>query len=222
VIESDDFAQNTKLEILDLSENFITELPADVFTPLTNLKALYFLFNYVREIPATLFSTNTELELLSFVDNQLTGFEPGTFDGLKKAKLLAFGQQGKAEDKAKNFDSTGIPDGLFDDLESLEYLSSFFMNIGVLKEKWFGPWSAKLEAVVVFLYGSGQAGPLLIEDGVFDKLPSLIDIASYTSGNVINPTDVANNSKLKTVLYGSQFDILAPLPEPDLYNAALI
>jgi len=63
---------------------------------------------------------------------------------------------------------------------------------------------------------------LVVEEGVFDKLPNIIDFTSYSSGNIINPADVANNANIRQVLYGSQFDINAPLPEPALYNAALI
>jgi len=222
VLESDDFASNSKLEILNLSNNFITEIPDDLLASVTDLKSFFFNFNYVTAIPATLFGTTTDIELISLVDNKLTEFEAGTFAGLGSLKLLAFGQQGKAADRGKIFSADGIPDGLFDDLVSLEYFSTFINAVGVLKESWFGDWSANLEVIAIFLYQTGPVPPLVIEDGVFDKLPSLIDIAAYSSGNVIEPTDVSNNPNLLTVLYGSQFDILAPLPEPALYNAALI
>jgi len=222
MLESDDFASNTKLQILNLSNNFITEIPADLLAPLTDLKAFFFNFNYISAVPVTLFSTTTNIEMISVVENKLTKFEADTFAGLGSLKLLAFGQQGKALDRGKIFSADGIPDGLFDDLVSLEYFSTFINSIGILKESWFGAWSANLEALAIFLYQTGPVPPLVIEDGVFDKLPSLIDFASYTSGNIINPGDVTNNPNLLTVLYGSQFDILAPLPEPALYNAALI
>jgi len=225
MLESDDFASNTKLQILNLSNNFITEIPADLLAPLTDLKTFFFNFNYITAVPATLFSTTTDIELISFVDNKLTEFESDTFAGLRSLKLLAFGQQGKALDRGKIFSADSIPDGLFDDLVSLEYFSTFINGVGVLKESWFGDWSANLEGIAIFLYQlptKGPIPPLVIEDGVFDKLPSLIDIATYSSGNIINPGDVTNNKKLLTVLYGSQFGILAPLPEPALFNAALV
>ena len=41
----------------------------------------------------------------------------------------------------------------------------------------------------------------------FELLPSLIDFGAYTSGVNISPDDVATNTKLKILLYGSQFDI---------------
>merc|ERR1712119_249337 len=144
-----------------------------------------------------------DLEMIALVDNKLTAFESGTFNG-------------------QIFDANGIPDDLFKDLVSLEYLSTFINNVGVLKNVWFGAWSAKLESIAIFLYQTAPKPPLVIEDGVFDKLPSLIDISTYTSGNVISPTDVVSNKDIMTVLYGSQFDINIPLPEPALYKEDLI
>ena len=68
----------------------------------------------------------------------------------------------------------------------------------------FGAWSAKIESFVIFF------NPLLteIEEGVFDLMPSLIDFAAYSTGDlvgqpvVIDPTEVTNNPKLKNILYG--------------------
>jgi len=227
MLEPNDFANNKNLEIINLSNNFIIDLPGDIFAPLAKLKALYFNFNYIKMLPSTTFSVNTEIEMIAVGDNQLTGFEEGTFDGLSSLKLLAFGQQGKHLNRGRIFGKDGIPDGLFDDLVSLEYLSTFINDIGILKNSMFGDWSAKLESIAIFLYAPPQAPKsnppaLIIEDGVFGKLPNLIDIAAYTSGNVISPDDMTSNTKIKTVLYGSQFSVLAPLPEPALYKADLV
>lgn len=221
-LESDDFASNTKLEVINLSNNFITELPADLLATTTDLKAFFFNFNYITSIPTTFFATTPDIEIIVVVDNNLPGFELGTFDGLSKLKSLGFGQQGKAANRGQVMSADGVPDGLFDDLVSLEYMSTFINGIGVLRESFFGAWSANVEAIAIFLYQTSPIPPLVIEDGVFEKLPSLIDFATYSSGNVVNPDDVATNTNLKHMLYGSQFDILAPLPEPALYNAALL
>jgi len=221
LLESDTFAANTNLEIINLSNNFVTDLPVDLLTANTALKAFFFNFNYITSVPVTFLSTLSALELVSFVDNKLTGFELGTFDGLGNVKLLAFGQQGKAGNNGNIFSADGLPDGLFDDLVSLEYLSSFINGVGVLKNSLFGDWSSKIESIAIFLYQRGPVPPLVVEDGVFDKLPNLIDFSSYSSGNIINPADVENNANIKTVLYGSQFDILAPLPEPALFKEDL-
>jgi len=222
MLESDTFAANTNIEIINLSNNFVTELPADLLSANTALKALFLNFNYITNVPVTFLSTLSALELVSFVDNKLTGFELGTFDGLGNVKLLAFGQQGKGGDRGKVFTADGLPDGLFDDLVSLEYFSTFINSVGVLKDSFFGAWSSKIESIAIFLYQTGPVPPLVVEEGVFDKLPNIIDFTSYSSGNIINPADVANNANIRQVLYGSQFDINAPLPEPALYNAALI
>ena len=213
-LDSGTFAANTKLEVILLNNNFIAEFPADLLASNTALKEFQSNFNYLENIPASLFSNTPNLEILSLVDNKLTGFELGTFSGLGLLKLLAFGQQGKAQNQGKIFNEDGLPDGIFDDLVSLEYLSTFINGIGTLKNSLFGAWSAKVESIAIFL--NDPSTPLVVENGVFDKLPSLIDFASYTSGNIVNPTDVANNPNIKFVLYGSQFDILAPLPKPEL------
>jgi len=215
-LESDDFASNTELEIINLSNNFITEYPADFFSNLTKLKAFYALFNYVEKIPDKLFSKNNEIEMIAVVGNKLEGFEAGTFDGLSKLKLLAFGGQGKASFDGRIFTEDGIPDGLFDDLVSLEYMSWFIHSIGRIKSTWFGDWSAKVENIVGFIY-KGNNPPVVVEEGVFEKLPNLINFASYTAGNVVNPTDVATNTKLRSITFGNQGDINQPLPFSGLF-----
>jgi len=217
-LSSDDFANNTKLEIINVNNNFIADLPADIFFPLPKLKAFFATFNYIPSLSVTQFQNNPELEMLAVVDNSISEFELGTFDGLASLQLLAISQQANGV----ILEDDGLPDGLFNDLVSLEYLSSFINGVGTLRNSLFGDWSANLEAMTFFLLNTYPVDgiPLVIEDGVFDKLPNLIHFASYTSGNVINPTDVSNNTKIRTVLYGSQFDILTPLPRPDINGNA--
>lgn len=217
-LTSNDFAANTKLEVLSLEGNFITVVPPDLIAANTELKIFNTAFNYMKDVPQTLFATNKELQAINLAFQSIKLFESGTFDGLTKLKLLSFGVQAKYLGPVPFFTEDSIPDGLFDDLVSLEYLSFFDLNIGVIKEKWFGDWSAKVEGLSIF----GQRVPaMVIEDGVFDKLPNLLDLASQNNGNIINPSDVPNNPQL-TVLYGDGTAILAPLPKPDLFNVELL
>ncbi len=123
------------------------------------------------------------------------------------------GKQGKI------FTEDGIPDSLFDDCESLEYLSTFVNGLTVLKARWFQN-TQNIESLVVFLNGIsafGPSNPLTIEEGVFDNLPNLIDFSMYSSDlfgysgvpSALDPTKFVNNEKLLGVLDGSQF-LLAP------------
>ena len=220
-LESDDFASNTNLEIINLCNNVIRELPGDLLTNNVNLKAFHFTYNYIEAVPPTLFSTTSDIEMIAFVGNFIGELQAGTFDGLTKLKLLAIGDQGGFVRPTLSEDS--IPDGIFDDLISLEYFSCFLNGIDVLKASMFGDWSANVECADVFqMKGSSPATPLVVEDGVFDLLPSLIDFATYSSGNVVSPKDVKKNPNIKTMLYGDQLDILTPLPEPDLVNPSLL
>jgi len=201
-LHSDAFVANTKLEIIDFGNNKITALPEKILATLTNLKAFFCNFNLITKVPKRLFRKNEEIEMISLVDNLLTSFEPNTFKGLYSLQLLAFGQQGGLGGGGGIFKADGVPSGLFDDLVSLEYFSVFISGLEVLPKSWFGPWSAKIESIAIF------QNPLSsIEDGVFELLPSLIDFGAYTSGVNISPDDVATNTKLKILLYGSQFDI---------------
>jgi len=220
-LHSDDFEMNTKLEIIYINNNFIVDFPADLLSTLTELKAFYLSWNYVTSLPATAFQNSLDLEIISLPGNQLPGFEAGTFDNLSSLKVLAIGEQGKGPYTAQVMDESGIPDGLFDDLVSLEFLSSFINDIGTLKSDWFGEWSENIEDLSFLLYQLGPKPPFVVEDGVFDKLPNLIKLSLYQNGNVVSPSDVQNNSKLKTVLYGNP-DILAPLPHPEIVKADLI
>lgn len=214
---SDDFASNTNLEILSMTNNFITEIPDDILTPLTKLKAFFISYNYVESISPTLFSTNVEIEMIAVLANKLERFEPGTFDGLSALQLLAFGRQGKGPFTGRVFKQDGIPDGLFDDLVSLEFLSTFINDVTEWKSSWFGEWSAKLEVIDLFFYFGSNPTGVSIENGVFDKLPNLIKLSIYSAGRPIFPAEVANNTKLRTLLYGFHSSILAPLPLQGVY-----
>jgi len=201
-LRSDAFVANTKLEIIDFGNNKITALPEDILATLTNLKAFFCNFNLITEVPERLFRKNEEIEMISLVDNRLTSFKPNTFKKLHSLQLLAFSQQGGVGSGRGIFKADGVPPGLFDDLVSLEYFSTFISGLEVLPKSWFGSWSAKIESIAIF------QNPLSsIEDGVFELLPGLIDFAAYTSGVNISPNDVATNTKLKSLLYGSQYDI---------------
>jgi len=208
-LHSDAFVANTKLEIIEFGNNKITALPEDILATLTNLKAFFCNFNLITEVPERLFRKNEEIEMISVVDNRLTSFKPNTFKGLHSLQLLAFGQQGGTvlAEGGGIFKADGIPPGLFDDLVSLEYFSVFISGLEVLPKSWFGSWSAKIESIAIFQNPLGS-----IEDGVFELLPGLIDFGAYTSGVNISPDDVATNTKLKILLYGSQFDINASNP----------
>lgn len=236
ILQLDDanFSDNKKLEIINLGNNLIgfNTIPEDgmSFTPdytfpetllydLENLKAFFITFNYITDIPSATFQNNKELEMLALVDNALVGFHPGTFDGLNNLQLLAFGQQGKGPLRGKLMTNAGIPDDLFDDLENVQYLSTFINGLTQVKARWFEKMN-KVEAIAIFLNGVSSGGPpLVVEDGVFDNLPNLIDYSQYSSDLLATPAtaaaqplaphDFAKNKKIQQVLDGTQF-ALAP------------
>merc|ERR1712032_605567 len=207
-----DLSRFTELKGIYLENNAIGGVESDTFAANTKLEVMILNNNFITELPADLLASNTVLKSFQVAFNYIKSLPVMLFSTTPKLELMSL-----VDNRL-----TGFELGTFDDLVSLQYLNTFINNISVLKSSLFGSWSAKLEVLIIFLYQTTPVPPLVIEDGVFDKLPSLIDIASYTSGNIINPTDVANNPSIKTVLYGSQFDILAPLPEPALVNEALL
>uniref|UniRef100_A0A3P9LE21 Vasorin b n=1 Tax=Oryzias latipes TaxID=8090 RepID=A0A3P9LE21_ORYLA len=83
VIKHEDFSNLQDLELLDLSQNKLTQLPDRVFEPLTSLKNLDLSSNQITHISEDCFHGMSKLERLYLYSNHITTIHPAAFDGLE-------------------------------------------------------------------------------------------------------------------------------------------
>lgn len=88
-ISADAFTDASKtIQILDLSHNKFTSLPATVFQDMRKIQKINLGSNKLGMINKNLFSGLRSLEEIKLKSCSLTQVEPGTFDGLKKLHTL--------------------------------------------------------------------------------------------------------------------------------------
>lgn len=88
----EDFTGLENLEMLDLSQNKLTELPSRVFEPLSSLCNLDLSSNHITHISQDSFAGLEMLERLYLHKNTIQSIHPAAFDGLKQ--LLELKLQG--------------------------------------------------------------------------------------------------------------------------------
>ncbi|CAO1294192.1 unnamed protein product [Diamesa serratosioi] len=81
-IKSQDFNGMQDLEYLDLSENYLTILPIDVFLTLPKLELLSMLSNQLKEIQNGIFSNNLQLRSLHLSFNEIKFLGSSLLSGL--------------------------------------------------------------------------------------------------------------------------------------------
>lgn len=82
-LTTEDFDGLEKLEMLDLSQNKLTELPDKVFEPLTSLRNLDLSSNQISYISQECFQGLALLERLYLYSNHIKSIHPAAFDGLE-------------------------------------------------------------------------------------------------------------------------------------------
>ncbi|KAK5604453.1 hypothetical protein CRENBAI_016972 [Crenichthys baileyi] len=82
-IKAEDFNGLVNLEMLDLSQNKLTDLPERVFEPLSSLKNLDLSSNQIRYISEECFHGMPQLERLYLYSNHIETIHPAAFNGLE-------------------------------------------------------------------------------------------------------------------------------------------
>ncbi|XP_052409428.1 vasorin-like isoform X1 [Carassius gibelio] len=91
-LSQEDFLELESLEMLDLSQNKLTELPDHVFEPLSSLQNLDLSANQIVHISKDSFAGLEHLERLYLYSNLIESIHPAAFDGLQQ--LLELKLQG--------------------------------------------------------------------------------------------------------------------------------
>ncbi|XP_036423649.1 leucine-rich repeat and transmembrane domain-containing protein 2 [Colossoma macropomum] len=81
VMEPGSFSNLSSLELLDLSSNFLVNLPADLFSDLISLRELVLRDNRLKTLSPKQFQSLTELQHLDLSFNSLATLPPGLLDG---------------------------------------------------------------------------------------------------------------------------------------------
>ena len=136
----DDMSMGT----LELHNNKLTSLRADVFKQQPGLRTLYLDGNELSSLPSTVFSGQSKVYILSLANNKLSSLPSGVFDGLSINRLLdlrgnaltslpagIFSKVRIYKPSSQSYDATlrlsdnelsSLPAGVFDGLSELENL----------------------------------------------------------------------------------------------------
>uniref|UniRef100_A0A8C9ZLS0 Toll-like receptor 13 n=1 Tax=Sander lucioperca TaxID=283035 RepID=A0A8C9ZLS0_SANLU len=123
----DDIRSVSSLEILNIGDNFISEVSCEDFKNTTRLRELYLYANHIGKLDGCVFESLNDLKILDMSDNLLWTFGDAFKIGLKKLEFL---------DLSNNF-VVILEKGDFQSLGSLKYLDVVSKHIGRVKHKAF-------------------------------------------------------------------------------------
>ena len=179
-IDEDALAGLPDLEIFNIDANNLTAIPESLFANNGELKQFSAFANPLTAIPEKLFHTTPGLERLAIYDTKfydpsgigITKLEPDVFKGLTKLKIIALVNNG--------FDNDSFPEGVFDDLESLQFFDFFGNKLTKVPASWFGDWSSNVLRLAMWdnkitEIEAGALGPLDSLEQAYFHINSLSD-----------------------------------------------
>ena len=222
-LKSGDFAGMTGLRVLDLRNNEISGLPADVFDGLDELRALRIGGNNIEELPAGIFSGLPNLQGLFSDGNRLTKIEADWFEGFEGGERLTefmfFGND-IAEIDVDTFQGLTahrmtvdlsynklrtLPVGLFDGM-SPERITLHFNEIESLPTGLFDKMTADRTTgpnTSLTRLNLNDNNLTTLPSNIFDKLIGLLDANLHQNSLTSLPNGVfANNVALKRLRLG--------------------
>ena len=211
-----DLAGLAGMNTLDLDNNDLTALPADVFNGLSSLETLRLQSNSLAALPENVFHGLSSLQILNLYSNSLAALPEDVFEGLSTLQELRLYSNSLAALPADVFEGlssleglylrsnslTALPEDVFDGLSSLIGLQLHNNFLAALPEDVFdGP------SVLEFLYLNNNSLEGLAP-GLFDGLSLLQEL------------QLNGNSSLACI-HAGQFDGLSKLESLHLQGAKL-
>ena len=180
-LKAGDFRGLSAVEVLEISNLQLEELPVGVFDGLSDLEVLRLRSNDLEELPAGVFDGLSNLELLDLEYNDLSTLSDGVFDGLSNLQQLHLMRNNLSELTHDAFDGLAnlrqldlgdnslgeLPDDVFQGLSSLELLNIRDNDLSELPNGVFDDLS---NLQTLQLYSNGLSR---LPDGVFDSLSNL-------------------------------------------------
>lgn len=205
---------------LNLSDNNISEIPADLFEELTGLENFYIERNKLTKLPKGLFKNCKNLNWISFTGNKIEILEDGDFEGLDNLTILDFEKNkirkietnalaGMPKLEQLSFVGNGletIPDGALKPLAgSLTHLYIDENNISVLPKA-----ISDCESLVELVAGYNDLRDINQVD--FSKLSNLeeVDFRHNQIAQIAEGTFVKNEKLQGLDLFDNQLTTLSP------------
>ncbi len=232
-LKSGDFAGMTGLMTLDIQNNEISELPADIFDGLDAVTDLRFGGNNIEDLPSGVFSGLPALRILVGNDNRLTHFKAGWFDGFQgftsgTARLEFAGNQISTIDSDAldgmtalyRFDFSynqirSLPAELFDGLSWMRFVSLHFNDLETLPAGLFDRMTSDGSVgdnTTLTQVNVSDNNLRSLPSGIFDKVKRLSQARLHNNSLTSLPSGLFdNNAELYGVrLFNNQ---LASLPQ---------
>lgn len=166
------------VKTLNLSDNHISEIPADLFDELTGLENFYMERNKLTSLPKGLFKNCKNLNWISFTGNEITTLKDGTFEGLDNLTILDF-----EKNKINKIESHA-----FEGMPKLQQLSFEENELETMPDDCLKPLKGSL--IELFL-GSNQ---LSVLPKAIGECESLVEL--YADRNEMTDIDQVDFSKL--------------------------
>ncbi len=215
-----DLAGLAGMNTLDLDNNDLTALPADVFNGLSSLETLRLQSNSLAALPENVFHGLSSLQILNLYSNSVAALHDDGFEGLSTLEQLLLHSNSLATLPANVFEGlsalqilnlnsnslAALPADVFDGLSSLENLDLNSNSLATLPANVFEGLSS-LEG----LYLRSNSLTALPED-VFDGLSSLIGLQLHNNFLAALPEDVFDGPSVLEFLYlnNNSLEGLAP------------
>jgi Leucine-rich repeat (LRR) protein len=187
-LAADAFAPLASLEILNINQNLIADLPSGIFASNPKLKQ-FSMFGagskpgLLTSLPEDLFTPTPDIErIILYGHSGLTAFPANIFKGLSKCEIISF--------VACSLSEAGFPDFVFSDLVSLQWFDFFGNQITKVESRWFdGNWAGRVLRVAL------NNNPItVVENGAFDSLVSAENIYLHKTSITTLPAGLFDNN----------------------------